>query len=71
MIYPPTGERFFKIALGSFVDAAFSPPTIEFFTKFRHPWVPPIVGAVQIYDPMGADAGLAWRASNPRVARPD
>jgi hypothetical protein len=71
MIYPPTGERFFKIALGSFVDALFPPPTIEFFTKFRHPWVPPIADAVQIYDPMGADAELALRASNPRVARPN
>src|SRR5438552_1506922 len=55
MVYPPTGQRFFTIALGSFVDAVFPPPTTEFFTKFRHPWVPPIPDAVQIDDPLGAD----------------
>jgi hypothetical protein len=40
------------IALGSFADAVFPPPTTEFFTRFRHPWVPPIPDAVQIYDPL-------------------
>ena len=46
MIFPTTGQRFFTIALGCFVDAVFPPPTDEFFTKFRHPWVPPIPDAV-------------------------
>ena len=51
-IFPHTGERVFTIALGGFVDAVFPPPTTEFFTRFRHPWVPPIPDAVQIYDPL-------------------
>jgi hypothetical protein len=62
MVFPPTGQRFFTIALGSFVGAVFPTPTAEFFTKFRHPWVPPIPAAVQLYDPMGADAERAWDA---------
>ena len=69
MIYANTGHRFFTIALGSFVDAVFPPPTTEFFTKFRHPWVPPIPGAVQLDDPLGADAEAAWRAGDPRGRR--
>lgn len=71
MIDPRTGQRFYTIALGSFVDAAFPPPTTEFFTKSRHPWVPPIPDAVQIHDPMGDDAELAWRASDPDGLQPD
>ena len=63
MLYPPTGKRFVTVALGSFVDAVFPAPTFEFFTKFRHPWVPPIPSAVQIEDPMGSDALAAWRAA--------
>src|SRR5215208_6858270 len=51
-IFPHTGERVFTVALGSFVDAVFPPPTTEFFTRFRHPWVPPIPDAVQLYDPL-------------------
>jgi hypothetical protein len=43
------------------VDAVFPPPTAEFFTNFRHPWVPPIADAVQLYDPLDADAEAAWR----------
>jgi hypothetical protein len=70
MIYPPTGERFYTIALGCFVDDVFPAPSTEFFTKFRHSWVAPIEGALQIHDPMGADAGQAWRASDPR-GRPE
>jgi hypothetical protein len=66
MISPHTGQRFFRIALGCFVDPVFPPPTTEFFAKFRHPWVPPIPGAAQINDPMGADAEVAWRAAFPR-----
>jgi hypothetical protein len=65
-IYPPTGQRFFTVALGSFVDAVFPLPTAEFFTKFRHPWVAAVPDAVQIYDPMGDDAELAWRHADPR-----
>jgi hypothetical protein len=61
MAFPPTGQRFFTVALGSFVDAVFPPPTAEFFTKFRHPWVPPIPDAVQLCDPLEADAEAAWR----------
>jgi hypothetical protein len=71
MVYPPTGQRFFTIALGSFVDAVFPPPTTEFYTNFRHPWVSPIPDAVQIEDPMGADAEAAWHAADPRGRRTD
>jgi hypothetical protein len=66
MIYPPTGGRFFTIALGCFVDDVFPPPATEYFTSFRHPWVAPVGGAVQIEDPMGADADMAWRRADPR-----
>ena len=62
-IWPPIGQRFFTVALGGFVDAVFPPPTEEFGTKFRHPWVAPIPGAVQI---SGDDAELAWRYADPR-----
>jgi hypothetical protein len=62
MVFPPTGQRFITIALGSFVDAVFPPPTAEFFTRFRHPWVPAIPDAVQLYDPLGDDAEASWRA---------
>ena len=61
MIFPPTGQRFFTVALGSFVDAVFPPPSAEYFTRYRHPWVPPIPGAVQLHDPMGDDAEQTWR----------
>jgi hypothetical protein len=57
------GQRIFTIALGAFVDAVFPPPTVEFFTKFRHPWVPEIPGALQLPDPLGADAEAALRAA--------
>jgi hypothetical protein len=63
MIYPEVG-RFFTIALGAFVDAVFPTPTVEYFTMYRHPWVPPIPGAVQIEDPLGADAEQAWRETD-------
>ena len=65
MVYPTSGQRFFSIALGNFVDPVFPPPTTELFTKFRHPWVPPIPDAVQIHDPLGADAEAAGRAFDP------
>jgi hypothetical protein len=64
MIYPSTVTRFFTIALGSFVDPVFEPPTTEYFTSFRHPWVPPTSGAVQVHDPLGADAEQAWRETD-------
>jgi hypothetical protein len=62
-VFPGTGQRVFTIALGAFVDAVFPPPTVEFFTKFRHPWVPPIPDALQLPGPLGADAEAAWRAA--------
>ena len=61
MIFPPTGKRFVTVALGNFVDAVFPPPTVEFFTKFRHPWVSPVPNALQLDDPMGDDAAQTWR----------
>ena len=62
-VFSEGGQRVFTIALGAFVDAVFPPPTVEFFTKFRHPWVPPIPDAIQLPDPLGADAEAAWRAA--------
>ncbi len=64
MIYPTTGTRFFTIPLGAFVDPVFSPPSTEYSTKDRHPWVPPITGAMQLPDPLGADAEAAWRETD-------
>jgi hypothetical protein len=71
MVYPTTGQRFFTIALGSFVDPVFPPPTTEYFTSFRHPWVSPIPEAVQIHDPLGADAEQAWRETDKGRRRTD
>ena len=71
MVYPTTGQRFFTIALGSFVDPVFRPPTTEYFTSFRHPWVSPIPDAVQIHDPLGADAEQAWRETDKGRRRTD
>jgi hypothetical protein len=68
-LFPGTRERVFTIALGSFVEALFPPPTIEFFTKFRHPWVTPIPDAVQLPDPLGEDAEAAMRAAEGRSLR--
>ena len=48
MIWPVTGGRFFTIALGCFVEPVFQPPSTEFNTKLRHPWVQPIPGAVRL-----------------------
>ena len=61
MVLPTTGQRFFTVALGSFAEPVFSQPSVEFFTNFRHPWVPPIPGAVQIEDPLGNDVKAAWQ----------
>jgi hypothetical protein len=71
MIYPTTGQRFFTIALGCFVDDVFPPPSTEFFTRFRHQWVLPVPDAVQVDDPTGADAELAWRRSDPSGEQSD
>jgi hypothetical protein len=38
---------------------------------FRHRWVTPVPDAVQIYDPIGADAEQAWRAADPRGKQAD
>ena len=65
-VFPGTGQRVFTIALGSFVEPVFPPPTTEFFTKFRHPWVPPIPDALQLHDPLGADAEEAMRVAEGR-----
>ncbi len=71
MIYPANGERFFTIALGCFVDPVFSPPSTEYFTSFRHPWVQALPGAVQIHDPLGAEAEQAWRETSAGRQSPD
>jgi hypothetical protein len=71
LIYPATGERFYTVAVGCFVDQEFPRPQMEFFTEFRHPWVAPVPDAVQIHDPMGRDAELGWRMLNPRGDQPD
>jgi hypothetical protein len=71
MIYPLTGQRFFTIALGCFVEDVFPPPATEFFTKFRHPWVTPVPNADQIDDPLGADAELALRKGAPQGFQTD
>jgi hypothetical protein len=46
------------VALGSFVDPEFPMPTTEFLTKFRHPWVLPVAGAIQLYDPLDGSVPL-------------
>jgi hypothetical protein len=66
LIYPETGGRFYTIALGCFVEPLFPTPDTEFATKFRHPWMAEVSGALQIPDPTGADAEAAWKASDPR-----
>ena len=57
-VSPFTGERIVVIAVGNFVDPDFPMPTTEFFTKFRHPWVPPIPDAVELYDPLDGSVSL-------------
>lgn len=69
-VMPLTGERIYSIALGAFTDDVFPPPTVEFFTKHRHGWVPAVPGAVQLGDPLGADAEAAFRLADGR-SRPD
>ena len=55
---PFTGERIVAVAVGNFVDRDFPMPTTEFFTKFRHAWVPPVPDAVQLYDPLDGSVSL-------------
>ncbi len=66
LIYPETGGRFYTIALGCFVEPLFPTPDTEFATRFRHPWMAEVPGALQLPDPTGADAEAAWKASDPR-----
>jgi hypothetical protein len=70
-VMPGTERRIYAVSLGTFTDDVFAPPTTEFFAKFRHPWVASIPDAVQIYDPLGADAETAWRAADGRGRRTD
>jgi hypothetical protein len=69
-VMPLTGERIYAIALGAFTEDVFPPPTVEFFTKHRHGWVAEVPGAVQLGDPLGADAEAAFRLADGR-SRPD
>jgi hypothetical protein len=55
---PINGRRVFAIAVGNFVDPDFPAPTTEFFTKFRHRWVAPVPGAVQLPDPGDGSVSL-------------
>jgi hypothetical protein len=57
-VSPLTGRRVFAVAVGNFVDTEFPAPTTEFFTKFRHHWVSPVPGAVQLYDPLDGSVPL-------------
>jgi len=57
--FPKTGKRVFAVSLGAFTDDVFPPPTAEYFTKHRHHWVPAVPDAIQLHDPLGADAKRA------------
>jgi hypothetical protein len=50
MVNPLTGKHVVTVAVGNFADADFPKATTEFWTLYRHPWVPPVPGAVQLYD---------------------
>jgi len=41
------------IAVGSFVEPTFPPPTVELNVAMRHAWVPPVPGAEQFEGPRG------------------
>lgn len=66
-VMPHTGRRIYAVSLGAFTDEVFSAPTTEFFTKHRHSWVPAVAGAVQVSDPLGADAEQAFREADGRT----
>jgi len=51
-VMPHTGRRAVSIAVGTLFDPEFPAPSAEFFTRFRHHWVPPVPGAVQYVDPL-------------------
>jgi hypothetical protein len=65
-VMPHTGQRLYAVSLGAFTDDVFPPPTTEFFTKHRHPWVPEVPGATQFRDPLGADAKRAFSEADGR-----
>ena len=65
-VMPDTGQRVYAVSLGAFTDDVFPPPMTEFFTKHRHSWVPAVPGAVQLRDPLGADAERAMREADGR-----
>ena len=65
-VMPHTGQRLYAVSLGAFTDDVFPPPTTEFFTKHRHPWVPAVPGATQFHDPLGADAQQAFTEADGR-----
>ena len=69
-VMPHTGQRIYAVSLGAFTDDVFPPPTAEFFTKHRHRWVPAVPGAVQLHDPLGADAEEAFSVADGR-SRPE
>jgi hypothetical protein len=69
-VMPLTGERIYAVSLGAFTDEVFAPPTVEFFTKHRHSWVPAVPEAVQLGDPLGADAEAAFRVADGRSREP-
>jgi hypothetical protein len=47
LVAPHTGIHTYCVAVGNFVDPSFPAPTAEFFTTFRHHWVPPVPDAAQ------------------------
>jgi hypothetical protein len=58
LVSPVNGQRIYAIAVGNFVDPEFPAPTTEILTKFRHHWVAPIPGAVQVPDPSDRSVSL-------------
>ena len=71
LIYPPTGQRVFAIALGCFADPSFPPPTSELNTKFRPPWLPAIPGAHQVPDALEDEGESSWREADVADGRAD
>jgi hypothetical protein len=55
---PRTRQRVVAVAIGNFVEPDFPMPTTEYFTKFRHHWVPPVPRAIQLYDPLDGSVSL-------------
>jgi glyoxylase I family protein len=70
-VMPLTGQRIFAISLGAFTEDLFPPPTAEFFTKHRHRWVRAVPDAVQLRDPLGADAQAAFELADGRARSAD